>query len=337
MKEILPGIFLMPLTLSGFTPDSVNMYIIQTPEGLISIDTGWDSPQALASMQKQLAEIGASYSDIKKVIITHCHIDHLGMITGLKENFGTQYCLHKKDFDLIKIRYSDVDNLIPLTDAFLQQHGVPVSELIPPEMQLPVPLHLSKTQPDVLLFGGEEIQAGEYTLRVINTPGHTMGHIALYEPEKKFIFSGDMLLPTIATNAAIHVQHIENPLKQYKDSLLTLKALDIGLVLPGHEYIYSHPGQRIEELISRHEEKTGEIRRIFDDGQAKTAYQISLLLARSARTGLSNWHKMLGWDRRFAVLQSIAHLEALKFAGDLRLEERNGFFYYQPCHVKPAC
>jgi glyoxylase-like metal-dependent hydrolase (beta-lactamase superfamily II) len=330
MKEILPGIFLMPLTLSGFTPDSVNMYVIQTSEGLISIDTGWDSPQAMESMQKQLGEIGATFSDIKKVLVTHCHIDHLGMVTGLKKNYGTQYWLHYKDFELIKKRYSKVDNFITLTDAFLLKHGIPVSELLPPEIQLPVPHNLYNTQPDFLFHGGEEIQVGEYNLRVINTPGHTLGHVSFYEPDKKFIFSGDMLLPTIATNAAIHVQHIENPLKQYMDSLLTLKALDIELVLPGHEYPYSNPDLRIEELIKHDREKTEEIRRIFSDCQAKTAYEISRSLAISTKTGLSNWHKMLGWERRFAVLQSVAYLEALKYAGELKQENRNGVFYYGP-------
>jgi glyoxylase-like metal-dependent hydrolase (beta-lactamase superfamily II) len=335
MKEILPGIYLMPLTLSGFTPDAVNMYIIQTPEGLVSIDTGWDLPPAIASMEKQLSEIGAALSDIKKVLVTHAHIDHIGIIPRLKAAYGTQFYLPANEVDLIKIRFTEVDNFLPMTDSFLKSHGVPAEELIPPEMQLPVPANLSSTKPDVLLYSGDEIKVGDYNLRVIGVPGHTPGHIAYYEPVKKFIFSGDMLLPDIATNAAFHVQLMDNPLKMYLDSLLTLKALDIDLVLPGHEYVFSKPRRRIEELIRKETQKTELVRRAFDDGRGKTAYEVSRFLAKSSRTGLSKWHKMLGWERRFAVLQSIAHLKALQHAGELRLEQRGGINYYQPVALRP--
>ena len=335
MKEILPGIYMMPMALPGFTPDSVNTYIIETPQGLISIDTGMYCPQTIDSTQKQLAEIGASFSDIKKVLITHGHVDHMGLVLLLKENYGTRYYLHLKDYELGKIRFTDVDNYISLTDVFLKKHGVPAGELPRPEVELTVPPNLFSTKPDIFLHGGESIRAGRYTLRVINTPGHTMGHVIYYEPNKKFLFSGDMLLPTIATNPAVHVQHIQNPLKQYIDSLKTMKALDIDLVLPGHESVFSNPYPRIEELIRDNIKKNEVIRRTFDDRNAKTAYEVSRILAKSARTGESYWDKFAGWDRRFAVLQSVSYLESLKHDGKLRLEIKDDTYYYLPAELKP--
>ena len=84
MQEIFPGLYQMPLTLSGFDPGSVNSYIIQTPEGLTAIDTGWDLPESLASLEIQLKEIGSGLADINQVILTHFHIDHLGFIPRLQ-------------------------------------------------------------------------------------------------------------------------------------------------------------------------------------------------------------------------------------------------------------
>jgi glyoxylase-like metal-dependent hydrolase (beta-lactamase superfamily II) len=335
MKEILPGIFMMPLTLSGFGPDAVNMFLIKTPEGLITIDTGWDSPEATASMEQQLKEIGASFHDIKRVLVTHAHIDHLGMIPRLKRDYGTQYYLPSGEIDLIKYRFSDVDNFLPMTDTFLQQHGMPLNELTPPDFMLPVPPRLSSIQPDVLLSEGDKIQVGSYILKVINVPGHTPGHVAYYEPDHKFIFSGDMILPTIATNAAFHVQFIPNPLKLYLESLRTLQSLDIDLVFPGHEYVFSHPGPRIADLIHDQIKKAEIVRRTFDDGSEKTAYEISRSLSRSSRTGASNWHKLTAWDKRFAVLQSAAHLKALEADGELKLDLRGGINYFQALNIKP--
>ena len=200
-------------------------------------------------MEAQLSEIGASLADIKQVIITHCHIDHFGLTPRLKKEHQARVYLHQKEMDLIKIRFSGGDNFLPLTDKFLQTHGVPASELPPPEIQIPISNDLISMQADVWLVGGENISVGEYNFKVINTPGHTAGHISLYEPTRKFLFSGDVLLPTIATNAALHVQHIQNPLQQYLDSLQTLKEMDIETVLPGHEYVFSNHRRRIEELI----------------------------------------------------------------------------------------
>ena len=321
----------MTLTLSGFNPGSVNTYLIETPEGLTSIDTGWDSPPSLESMQQQLAEIGAGLADIKQVILTHCHIDHMGLVVRLKQSYPVKLYLHEKELELIKIRFTGGDNFLPLTDKFLQGHGFPAAELTPPEVQLPIPLDLSSVRPDVLLHGDENIQVGQYVLKVVNTPGHTPGHIALYEPSRKFLFSGDMLLPTIATNAALHVQHIAYPLQQYLNSLQTLRRLDIETVLPGHEYVFFNARERIDELIRNHEQKSRQILKVFTGGEPKTAYEVSRILAVSPRTKTNVWATLTGWDRRFAVLQTIAHLETLLFNHQLVKETTNGIIYYRSC------
>jgi glyoxylase-like metal-dependent hydrolase (beta-lactamase superfamily II) len=329
MKEIIPGIYQITLTLSGFSPGSVNIYLLKTDDGYLTIDTGWDSPPAFQYLEKQLAEIGARFTDIKQVIVTHCHIDHLGMIVRFRQSHNARIYFHENETELIKIRFTGGDNLLPLTDKFLQRHGFPTAELPPPEILLPVPDNLAATAADVLLHGGEEITAGEYRLRVINTPGHTQGHICLYEPRKKLLFSGDVLLPTIATNAALHVQHLINPLQQYLNSLKTLKELDIQMVLPGHEHPFSNHRARIAQLFRLHRKKEKEIWNAISDGHLKTAYDVSQILSWSPVTGSTNWPKLSGWDKRFAVLQSIAFLETLRFSHKLERIERDSVYYYK--------
>jgi glyoxylase-like metal-dependent hydrolase (beta-lactamase superfamily II) len=329
MKEIFPGIFQIKLTLSGFSPDYVNVYLIRIKNGYLIVDTGWDSPPALQFLQTQMGEIGAQLSDIKQIVITHCHIDHLGMIPRFKKYNNPQIYIHQNELDLIKIRFRGGDNFLPLTDKFLKIHGVPESELAPPEVQLPIPDGLALIEPDILLKGGEEILAGQYKLKVINTPGHTPGHLVLYEPDKKFIISGDMLLPTIATNAALHAQHIQNPLRKYIDSLMLLQRMDIQLVLPGHEYAYSNPGQRIKDLLQHHQQKAFEIFQAFADRLPKSAYDVSRILSWSPQNNTTNWNNLTGWDKRFAVLQAIAHLEELVFSKKLIKNVKNGKVYYR--------
>lgn len=332
MNEVLPGIYQITLSLPDFSPDSVNIYLIKAGSGYAIIDTGWDSPLSFQSLENQLAEIGARFTDIKQIIITHCHIDHLGMIVRFKQSHPNTLYIPRREIPLIKIRFTGGDQYLPMTDKFLQSHGTPAAELNPPDVMLPVPDNLALTQPDILLEGGEEIVTGDYTLKVINTPGHTPGHIALYEPRKKLLFSGDVLLPTIATNAAVNVQHTPFPLQQYLDSLNKLKELDIETVLPGHEYPFTNHRKRIDELFRHHERKSKEIRQAIAGGQSKTAYDVSKILSCSPKTGIDHWPELSGWEKRFAILQSIAHLESLRFKGEANLEIREGINYYRLIH-----
>jgi glyoxylase-like metal-dependent hydrolase (beta-lactamase superfamily II) len=327
MKEILPGIYQITLTLSGFNPSSINVYLIRDKDGYALIDTGWDSPPSVSCLQKQIAEKGVLFSDIKRVIITHCHIDHLGLIGRLKRSNNATIYLHENEIPLIKVRFRNGDQFIPMTDKFLREHGVPEPELVPPEAQIPNIMKL--TEPDVLLRGDEVIRIGAYNFRVINTPGHTPGHISLYEPQNKFLISGDVLLPTIATNAALHIQNTQNPLQKHINSLLTLRQLDIELVLPGHEYVFSGHRQRIDELIDRYREKDSEVLKALADGQPKTAYDVSKILSGSLVKKSAAWQSLSGWDKRFAVLQSIACLEQMTFTEKLSRFSVGGTIYYQ--------
>ncbi len=329
MKEVLPGVYQITLTLSGFSPGSVNSYLIKDDHGYLMVDTGWDVPASLKSLEKQMSELRADLHDVKRVIITHAHVDHFGLIPRLKRTYHARIYFHQKELDLIKVRYSSQDRLLTSMDKFLEKHGFPKSELTPPKIQIPTSPSLSSTMPEVFFQGGEKISAGEYTLEVINTPGHTPGHVSFYDPKKKILFSGDTLLPTIGTNAALHIQHFHNSLRQYESSLLVLKKLDIDLVLPGHEHVFSNHLKRIDELLKRHHEKAQEIRLALADGVEKTAYEVSRTISWSPENGATSWNNLSDWDKRFAVLQSIAHLEILVSEKILAGFSQGGKLYYR--------
>jgi glyoxylase-like metal-dependent hydrolase (beta-lactamase superfamily II) len=292
------------------------------------IDTGWDIPASIESLETQLAEISVKPSSIRKVLITHAHPDHLGLINRLKKQNNAVIYMHRNELDLIKVRYNDGNEYWPKTDLFLQTHGMPAAELSTGAS--PLPDLGALVPPDILFEGSEEIPIGEYTLRVINTPGHTPGHVSFYEQRKKFLISGDILLPTIATNAAGHIQHMTNPLQQYLYSLQTLKELDIDLVLPGHESPFTGHRRRIEELFERHRQRSEAVTKAFQsDPQPKTAYDVARLIPWVPRNKAVSWDELGEWDKRFALMQTIAHLEEQASAGKLTGFSQDGKLYYR--------
>ena len=317
----------MTLSMSGFNPGSINVYLIRDSIGYTIVDTGWDTPPAVESLQSQLAEAGIRFAEIKRVLITHGHVDHLGNSHRFKQSNNATVYIHQNEIELIKIRFKDGDNFIPMTDLFLSNHGVPASELTPPDFKIPAVPKLF--EPDILLKGGEMIACGDFNFQVINTPGHTPGHVSFYEPGKKFLISGDVLLPTIATNAAFHVQHIKNPLKKYMETLTTLRRLEINLVLPAHEYIFSGARARLDELINRQIRKSEDVRKVLAGGTPQSAYDVARALSWSPKTQATNWPNLTGWDKRFAILLTIAHLEEMAADGKISRFLQDGTIYYR--------
>ena len=99
--------------------------------------------------------------------------------------------------------------------------------------------------PDVQLEGGETISTGVFNLKVLWTPGHSKGHVCLYEPANKLFFSGDHLLPTITPNIGLHPQSSANPLQEFINSLRLIADMDINLILPGHEKPFTGAKERV--------------------------------------------------------------------------------------------
>lgn len=325
MIEVIPGIYQIQLPLASFVTSFTNVYIVKGDEGCLMVDTGWDNEAAFQALESQMKELGLGLSDIRQLVVTHCHTDHYSMALTLQQRFKTRLYAHQQDIDVIKTRAEHGDNFRTETDRLLRENGMPDAELAVMPPALP---EVELAEPDVVLQGGETISAGAFSLRVVWTPGHSPGHVCLYEPKEKLLFSGDLILPTIASNIGLHLQYSSNPLGEYLSSLNTVKELDVKTVLPAHEYTFGNLRQRIKELTTHHERKDREVIKIIADGAPRSAYQVSI--AMSSRNGSrQGWEKLPPWDRRFAVVETLAHLQFLKARGKADRFVAEGIAYYR--------
>ncbi|MDD5703415.1 MAG: MBL fold metallo-hydrolase, partial [Dehalococcoidales bacterium] len=181
--------------------------------------------------------------------------------------------------------------------------------------------------PDVILHGGETISTGVFSFKVFFTPGHSPGHICLYEPDKKILLSGDHILPNITPHIGLHPQSGRNPLGDYINSLEGLKQLDTELVLPGHEITFTGLKQRIDKIIQHHQQRSSNILDKIKD-EPKSAYQVATAMTWLSDKDGASWQKLEKWEKRSALLETLSHLEFMRFEGKAEKITRDSIIYY---------
>lgn len=168
-------------------------------------------------------------SPIKTVVNTHAHPDH----TGSNYAFSFVY-VHPEGFERLKT---------PRTEMMLQKflYG------------LPKPSNPQKVP--------ESIKAGDYTFKVLYTPGHSPDHITLYEPSQKWAFTGDLLLAGPTREVFIDVE-----IYDAMHSLRTLSKLDIETLFPGHGVPFRNPKEALTQQIKTLENFETKIKELHEEG-----------------------------------------------------------------------
>ena len=327
MSEILPGIhwLKLPITLENASVKHINVYLIKSDNGYLLVDTGWNTDDSFATFKGYLMQNGIEFQDIKQIVVSHIHPDHYGMAGRIKKLSGAEIMMHHIEQDFINPRYIEMNDLLNQTAEQLVTNGAPQKEMVMlRDASLNVEQYIVPVMPDRLLHDGDTITTGAFKFRVIWTPGHSSGHICLYEPEKKILFSGDHILPRITPNVGVHPQSIENPLGRYIESLKEIRKLDIKLTLPGHDEPFKNLKERIDENIKHHHQRNEEILETIASG-GKTAYQIAKELTWGKKSGLKD---LPPFHARIAVFETMAHLEMMTTASRVDLLPRKGVNYW---------
>ena len=326
--EIVPGIHLLKVSMSNSPLANLNCYLLEGRKGWTMIDTGFFIPESFESLKAGLDELGIEFTDIQTILLTHIHPDHYGLAGKIKQlSPETQLLMHRWEGVLIESRYLKFFDLQKKIGAMLEKHGVPPIDISEFKFaSMPTLEFVKITFPDQTLYGGEIISNGKFNLEVIWTPGHTVGHICFYEPKHQLLFSGDHILPVITPNIAYHVESGDNPLGDYLNALRKIQHLQVTRVLPGHEQIFSDLSGRIDEIIRHHENRENEILSILKRTPCN-AYDISGELTWNIPD--SDWEILPVLDKRAAVMETIAHLEKLRWANAVKRLVKDDLIFYQ--------
>ena len=329
MTEIIPGIHQLQIPIPDNPLGYTNSYLVQGDNECLLIDLGMNTDEAFDSLKAGLSAIRVGFEDITQIVATHVHPDHYGLAGRLKQLSQAKIILHHRDRDLIQSMHTKTGNHMQQVEQWFRINGDPGFDAS--EIQVHpngMPEYSAPTMPDITLNGGEIISCGIFKLQVLWTPGHSPGHICLYEPTHKFLFSGDHILPVITPNISLQSQSNANPLGDFLNSLNIVKQLDVNTILPAHEHVFNNLQARVEEIIKHHQQRNSEIIETIKE-QPKTAYQISSGVTWMPELGGISFQDLTPWNKRLAVLETLAHLETIRVDGRVEKFTTDSIIYYQ--------
>lgn len=286
-----------------FPVGPVNAYLIKS-DPLTLIDTGPNTELAKEALTEALAAEGVRINDIKRVLITHGHSDHSGL-AGWLEQQGAQICIHPNE-----ARKLTGVNYLSLREAFLRQMGTPIKKIMSFRSSAKTNLN-GCISTFTSLQNGNTVAFNDFSLMVVETPGHCGGHLSFFHREAECMFGGDAVLRDITPNPLPELDpHLtgfrSKSLSEMMSTLDLLDSMRIQWVFPGHGETVSNLSARIAIMRSHHEQRLEEIRSNLIG--SKTAFSMAVDL----------YGDVTGWDVLLGVSEVCAHLDLLIERGLVR-------------------
>ena len=303
LNEVADGVFELRLPIP-FEDGLVNVFLFADGDEVDLLDCGMNSEESVHAIHAAVSQIGAKR--IRRLVVTHIHPDHYGAAGALAGDGGADLYLHRLEVPLVNPRYVELEHLVKEVHTYLLVNGVPAEEAeVLSNSQRALSQVVKPAEPAVQLDGAELLDMGRRQLRVEWTPGHSPGHICLYESHEKLLFAGDHMLPELSPNIGLHPQSTPDPLHEYLDGLRRMAAYEPALILPAHGRPFTDAAGRVAALTAHHLRRLDQILEIVSGGE-RSAWQIALDLW-GPRENL--------YEKRLALQEGLAHLQALAVEG----------------------
>ncbi len=278
-------------------------------ESATLIDTGVPTREAMRALERQLQREGFKPGSLERVILTHLHVDHMGLAERLSA-LGVEIWASAQACERLEVLREESERFFDLLVEEAQAFGAQeylayvdsLRHLLPPT---PPNLEVDQTIRD-----GQTINLPGATLKAIWTPGHAPEHLCLHWESQRILFSGDHVLPKITSHISLRPHQDQDPLADYLDSLGKVEGLDARIVHPGHQWSFENLAQRVKELRQHHRQRLEEIHRAIK-GKERTVFQVASQVHWESRP----WRQMDFWTKRMAAAETYAHLKHLENLG----------------------
>jgi glyoxylase-like metal-dependent hydrolase (beta-lactamase superfamily II) len=312
-----------------FLVGRVNCYLIED-EPLTLLDTGPNSGKSLDELEQALAAHGYAVEDLGLIVISHQHMDHLGLLEILARRSGADVAaLH-----LLAPYLQNFAENAAADDAFAQRvmrrHGVPADlSTVLGAVGAAFRAFGSRGRVTRELQDGGRLRLRDRELQVMHRPGHSPSDTVFWDEERGILFAADHLLAHISSNALVSRPLLEEgvqpddvpelrPLRTYIRSMETTRQLPAELVLPGHGEPITDHAALIDERLRMHERRARKLHRLLERG-SMTAYELALEL----------WGNVAVTQAYLTISEVLGHLDLLVHEGRARESVKDGMARFE--------
>jgi glyoxylase-like metal-dependent hydrolase (beta-lactamase superfamily II) len=291
----------------------VNCYLVED-DPLTLVDTGPNSGTSLTALEAGLAEHGRRVEDLERIVLTHQHIDHIGLAQILADRSGAEVCALSGLVPFL----AEFGRRVEEADEFAQ--GVMLRNGIPRDVTMALRAVTQQfhgwgaavrvTRP---LEAGDVLEFAERSWRVHHRPGHSPSDTLFHDESSGVLLGGDHLIKHISSNPLVshpleggRPENRPQALIMYITSLRATRAMDLAVVLAGHGDPVEDHRALIDERLRMHDRRMGKIAGMLDDGPL-SGYEIAQQM----------WGNIAVTQAYLTLSEVLGHIDLLLVRGDV--------------------
>ncbi len=301
-----------------------NVYVIEEEGGGVAMfDAGIGTREGREALERGFAEGGLSFGDIRRIFVSHGHLDHYGYARAAQDASGAPVYVHVRDHDKVTGR-DRTQQRLALYESYLARLGAP------PVLLEHVKIHfqdwrrmarpLEHVEP---LEPGAVLKFRKFSAEVLHLPGHTPGLVCLWDAEHRVLFSDDHLLERVSPNPLLDLEDNLEPahraLVEYVRSALRVRELPAGLIAPGHAEPFSGHVAIIDRLLGFYQKRQARLLELLKAQGAQAPAALAPQLFPNAR----EHHLYL------TLSEVVGNLEVLESQGKVARSERAGRIVFE--------
>jgi glyoxylase-like metal-dependent hydrolase (beta-lactamase superfamily II) len=311
-----------------FAVGRVNTYLIED-EPLTLVDSGPNSGKSLDELEHQLAERGHSIDDIELIVLTHQHIDHIGLVEIIVGHSGADVAAIDKMVHFIEHFGEDAGKDDEFASRIMLRNGIP-SDVVQALRSVSAAFRSWGASARVTrpLHDGARLEFRGRTLEVMHRPGHSPSDTVFWDSERRILFAADHLIKHISSNPLISrplegaddesEQERPKALLTYLESLRKTRELPAEIVLPGHGEPVTDHVSLIDERLEFHRRRAEKIYELIAE-QPLNGYELAQAL----------FGNVAVTQAYLTLSEVLGHVDLLLTDGRVTEHERDGVVFFE--------
>ncbi|MGN6372613.1 MAG: MBL fold metallo-hydrolase [Solirubrobacteraceae bacterium] len=307
-----------------FAVGRINCYLVED-DPLTLVDAGPNSATSLTALEAALAEHGRRVEDLERIVVTHQHIDHIGLVDILARRSGAEVCALKALGPWLAAYKREMEEGDSFSSEIMLRNGIP-QDVVYALRAVSASFRAWGAAATVTrtLGEGDELEFANRRWRVHHRPGHSPSDTVFHDEDSGQLLGGDHLLAHISSNPLISLpldgSSHERPraLMIYLDSLRRTREMDLQVVLGGHgEPVEGHRAL-IDKRFGMHERRANRLHDLIGECP-RNAYELAQKM----------WGNVAVTQAYLTLSEVLGHVDLLLDEGRVVERERDGVTYFE--------